>query len=200
MVWWSSGGRPDDGPLRAGQATWTLYLATSNVIHSAQLLRAWGGRVLNGPVQLPGHDMMVIGVDSVGAVIGFYEPARTRRSGRMGPVYWAQLDTWDDPAADAFYAVLFGYQHQNRRRRRRRLHHLVSARTPDVGPVTDAPGLDRSHQNAQWMLHFAVHPGWAPTLPPIGSWRWMVRWTSIPTTPSSGASPGSPIPAEPPSP
>src|SRR2546421_3493609 len=37
------GGRPVAGlatvPVRVGQATWTLYLATTNVLHSAQLLR-----------------------------------------------------------------------------------------------------------------------------------------------------------------
>lgn len=49
---------------------------------------------------------MVIGVDPTGALIGFCEPACPWRLGRIGPgsLYWAQLDTWDVPGADALYA------------------------------------------------------------------------------------------------
>ena len=68
--------------------------------------------MLNGPARVPGRGTMVIGVDAVGAVIGLCQPARPQTLGRVGPgsLYWAQLDTWDGPGADAFYAALFGYQ------------------------------------------------------------------------------------------
>ena len=159
------GGHPVAGlamiPVRAGQPTWTLYLATSDMIHSAQVLRARGGRVVTGPVQVPGRGTMVVGVDPVGAVIGFCQPARSQRLGRVGPgsLCWAQLDTWDGPGADAFYAALFGYQQ----------HQIGDGVDVDyttwsryahtmLGRLQMHLDWAAPDQGAQWMLHFAVDP------------------------------------------
>ena len=148
-------------PVRAGQARWTLYLATLNVVHSAQLLRAWGGRVLNGPAPVPGRGMMVLGVDPTGAVIGFCQPARPWRLGRIGPgsLYWAQLDTWDGPGADAFYAALFGYQ-QHQIGDGFDVDYTVWSRGghPILGRLRMHPDWADRNQDAQWTLHFAVDP------------------------------------------
>jgi uncharacterized protein len=159
------GGRPVAGlatvPVRVGQPTWTLYLATTNVLHSAQLLRACGGRVLKGPAEVPGRGAMLLGMDPVGAVIGFCQPARPWKLGRIEPgsLYWAQLDTWDGPGVDAFYAALFGYQqHQigdgidvNYTTWSRNEHTML-------GRLQMHPGWADADWGAQWMLHFAVNP------------------------------------------
>jgi uncharacterized protein len=159
------GGRPVAGlatvPVRAGQATWTLYLVTSKMGHSVQLLRARGGRVVTGPTRVPGRGTVAIGVDPTGAVIGLCQPARPQKLGRIGPgsLYWAQLDTWDGAGADAFYAALFGYQQ----------HQIgdgvdVDYTTwfrhghPMLGRLRMHPDWAHPNQAAQWMLHFAVDP------------------------------------------
>lgn len=164
MTAWCAG-RPVAGlvtvPVRAGQATWTLYLATTNVVHKVQLLRASGGRVLNGAIPVPRRGMMVLGVDPTGAVIGFCQPTHPWSLSRIGrgSLYWAQLDTWDGPVADAFYAALFGYQQ----------HQIgdgfdvdYTARSRDGHPILGRlrmhPGWADRNQASQWTLHFAVDP------------------------------------------
>lgn len=111
-----SGGRPVAGlaavPTQAGQATWTLYLVSTTVMHTTQVLHALGGRVLRGPAEVPRRGRIIIGLDPTGARIGFCQPARSGMLARTGPgsLYWAQLDTWNGRRSDAFYAQLFGYQ------------------------------------------------------------------------------------------
>jgi uncharacterized protein len=159
------GGRPVASlamvPVQAGQASWTLYLATSNVVHSAQVLRAWGGRVLHGPARVPAHGTMIIGVDPTGAVIGLCQPARPSRLGRVGPgsLYWAQLDAWDGPGADAFYAALFDYQ-QHQIGDGVDVDYTTWSRhgDPMLGRLRMHPDWADPDRGAQWMLHFAVHP------------------------------------------
>jgi predicted enzyme related to lactoylglutathione lyase len=159
------GGRPVAGlatvPTWAGQGSWTLYLATTDVVHSAQLLRAWGGRVLTGPARVSGRGTTVIGVDPVGAVIGLCQPARPWRLGRIGPgsLYWAQLDTWDAPGADAFYAALFGYQ-QHQIGDGREVDYTIWSRDghPLLGRLRMHPAWADPEWTTQWMLHFAVDP------------------------------------------
>ena len=111
------GGRPVAGlsgvAVPAGhRAAWTLYLASANVVRTAQVLDRWGGQVLSGPVDVPGQGRVLIGVDPTGGVIGFWQRARPWMFRRIAPgsLYWAELDTWDGARADAFFAVLFGYQ------------------------------------------------------------------------------------------
>jgi uncharacterized protein len=164
MTAWS-GDRPVAGlamvPVRAGQSAWTLYVATSNVVHSAQMLRARGGRVLTGPSRVPGRGTMVIGVDPTGAVIGLCQPARWQKLGRIGPgsLYWVQLDTWDGPGADAFYAMLFGYQ-QHQIGDGIDVDYTTWTRHghPMLGRLRMHPDWADPDQPAQWILHFAVDP------------------------------------------
>lgn len=159
------GGRPVASlatvPARARQASWTLYLATANLAHSVQMLRAWGGRVLTGPTRVPGRGTIVIAEDAVGAVIGLCHPARWPRLGRAGPgsLYWAQLDTWDGPGADACYAALFGY-HQHQIGDGLDVDYTTWSQYghPLLGRLRMHPDWAHPHQTAQWMLHFAVDP------------------------------------------
>jgi uncharacterized protein len=59
----------------AQPVTWTLYLASADIDHTATVFTQWGGRVLQGPVDVPGQGKVLIGADPTGAVIGFWQPA-----------------------------------------------------------------------------------------------------------------------------
>ena len=159
------GGRPVAGlaavPARADQATWTLYLATPNVIRTAQALCGWGGRVLNGPVEVPGRGRMVVCVDPTGALIGFSQPARRQMLSKIGPgsMYWAQLDTWDGARADAFYADLLGYQ-QYQIGDGSNVDYTIWSRDgqPMLGRLQMTCDWADRDEGAQWILHFVVDP------------------------------------------
>jgi predicted enzyme related to lactoylglutathione lyase len=159
-------GRPVAGlvgvPVRASQPmTWTLYLTSANITHTAQVFGQRGGQVLYGPVNVLGRGSVLIGADPTGGVIGFWQPASRWmfQTTEAGSLLWAELNTWDGPRADEFFADLFGYHQQQ----------IGDGR--DVDYTTWSPGgrtmLGRLQMNtgwaapdtpAHWMLHFAVDP------------------------------------------
>ncbi|MGB9278856.1 MAG: VOC family protein [Pseudonocardiaceae bacterium] len=148
-------------PVEADQpVAWRLYLASANIMHTANVFTQWGGQVLYGPVAAPGQGSVLIGADPTGGVIGFWEPGPpwNFHTTDTGALIWAELNTWDGAQADAFYANLFGYQQ----------HQIGDGREVDYttwsrgGPTM----LARLQINddwapetpAHWMLHFAVDP------------------------------------------
>ncbi len=149
-------------PVQAGQpATWTLYLASANVTHTAEVLAQWGGRMLYGPADVPGQGRVLIGADPTGAVIGFWQPA-TRwmfHTADPGALFWAELNTWEGARADGFFANLFGY-HQQQIGDGTDLDYTTWSRGGQImlgrlqlNEVWAAPDIA-----AHWMLHFAVDP------------------------------------------
>jgi len=160
------GGRPVAGlasvAVPAGQpVTWMLYLASADIMRTAAALTQRGGRVLGGPVDVPGQGRVLIGADPTGGVIGFWQPtARWMfRTADPGSLFWAELNTWDGAGADKFFADLFGY------------HQQQIGDDIDVDYTTWSCGgqtmLGRLQLNedwadadipAHWMLHFAVDP------------------------------------------
>jgi uncharacterized protein len=159
-------GRPVAGlagvAVPAGQpVTWTLYLASANIMHTAAMFARRGGRVLDGPADVPGQGRVLIGADPTGGVIGFWQPtARWMfHTADPGSLFWAELNTWDGARADKFFANLFGYRQQQ------------IGDDIDVDYTTWSCGgqtmLGRFRLNedwadpdipAHWMLYFAVDP------------------------------------------
>jgi predicted enzyme related to lactoylglutathione lyase len=160
------GGRPVAGvagtAAPAGHpATWTLYLASSDIRHTAEMIKRLGGQILYGPAEVAGHGGVLIGADPTGAAIGFFHPGTpwVFHTAEPGSLWWAELNTWNGAVADTFFTNLFGYRIQQ------------------VGDGIDAdhtiwshygyPILGRLQMNAEWadagtaphwVLHFAVHP------------------------------------------
>jgi predicted enzyme related to lactoylglutathione lyase len=142
-------------------AAWTLYLASANIRRTAHVVTQRGGRVLEGPVSAPGPGRALIGMDPTGAVIGFWQPAApwTLRTRDPGSLFWAELNTWDGPRADAFFAEVFGYQQQQ----------IGDGITEDyttwsrggrtmLGRLQMDEDWTARDTGAHWMLYFAVDP------------------------------------------
>lgn len=55
--------------------TWTVYLTSASITHTAAVFTQWGGQVLHGLVDVFGHGRVLIGADPTGGVIGFWQPA-----------------------------------------------------------------------------------------------------------------------------
>lgn len=147
--------------VQAGQpVTWTLYLASANTTHTAELFTQFGGQVLYGPADVPGQGSVLIGADPTGGVIGFWQPAmpRTFYTRDPGSLIWAELNTWDGARADEFFANLFGYHQQQIGDGR-----YVDYTTWSRGGPTMLGRLQLKEDWAagipsHWMLHFAVDP------------------------------------------
>lgn len=141
---------------------WTVYLASADIDYTAQTLTQYGGRVLEGPVHVPGRGRVIIGMDPTGGVIGFWQPTHRWMVHTTGPgsLSWAELNTWDGPAADEFFAKMFGY----------RQRQIGDGRSTDYTIWTRGGRmmLGRLQMNedwaspddvgAHWLPHFAVDP------------------------------------------
>jgi predicted enzyme related to lactoylglutathione lyase len=159
-------GRPVAGlagvPVQAGQpATWTLYLASANITHTAGVFAQLGGHVRYGPADVPGQGTVLIGADPTGAVIGFWQPATpwTFHTTRPGALYWAELNTWNGTRADKFFANLFGY-HQQQVGDGRSVDYAIWSRGEQrmLGRLQMNEKWALSGMAAHWMPHFTVNP------------------------------------------
>ncbi|MDQ3761681.1 MAG: VOC family protein [Actinomycetota bacterium] len=91
--------------------TWTVYLASADIMYTAEVFIQGGGQVLYGPADVPGRGRVLVGADPTDAVIGFWQPTPPWifHTGDPGSLIWAELNTWNGPLADEFFASLFGY-------------------------------------------------------------------------------------------
>jgi uncharacterized protein len=147
-------------PAEEGQpVAWRLYLASANIMHTAEVFIQSGGQVLYGPVNVPGQGQVFIGADPTGGVIGILQPAPLWRFHTTDPgtLIWAELNTWNGAQADEFYANLFGYQQ----------HQIGDGHQVDYtswsrgGPTILARfqmNKDSPEIPTHWMPHFAVDP------------------------------------------
>lgn len=146
---------PDAPPA---PAAWSVYLWTGDADATTKLIEQGGGTVVVPPMEIPGQGRMAFASDPTGAAFGLWEPATHRGSelaNEHGAMCWAEVNTRDGAAADAFYAGLFGYRQQQ----------VGDGVTFDytVWDVGGEPVVGRLAMTAEWgdlaphwMIYFAV--------------------------------------------
>jgi predicted enzyme related to lactoylglutathione lyase len=95
----------------SGHPAWTTYLKTSDAATTAQRVEPAGGTLLTGPIEIPNSGRMLLAVDPGGAAFGAWEPGTMTGAqlyGEPGAIAWADVNTRDKIAVDAFYHSLFG--------------------------------------------------------------------------------------------
>jgi uncharacterized protein len=91
---------------------WSVYLWTTDADAAAGRIQQLGGKVLLGPMAVGTNGRMVFASDPGEAAFGLWEPGQHRGSqllGEPGALNWAEVNTRDAAATDAFYQGLFGY-------------------------------------------------------------------------------------------
>ncbi|NIR74645.1 MAG: VOC family protein [Gemmatimonadetes bacterium] len=64
--------RPDEMP---GQPGWLLYIMVDDVNESVEEVKKLGGQILNGPMEVPGGDLIAQCVDPQGAAFAIHSTA-----------------------------------------------------------------------------------------------------------------------------
>lgn len=140
--------------------TWTLYLNSANVAHTAMVIEELGGQVRHEPKEIVGWGSMLIGMDPTGGEIGFWQPATPWIFHTVDPgsLVWAELNTRDGLRADEFFVKLFGY-------RQRQIGDGIEIDYTawSLGDYTLLGRLTMTKEwpsdaQAHWMLYFAVDP------------------------------------------
>jgi predicted enzyme related to lactoylglutathione lyase len=94
---------------------WSVYLASSDVDATATRTSQGGGKIVMGPMDIPGSGRMMVGFDPTGAAFGVWQGdghLGAQQVGDPGTPAWAELHTRNGEAADAFYRGLFDYQQE----------------------------------------------------------------------------------------
>jgi len=94
---------------------WTVYLKAANAAKTAAKVEQAGGTIVMPPMEVPGQGHMFLGADPTGAMFGVWQPTNMTGSslwGENGALCWAEVNTRDGKAADAFYTKVFALKKQ----------------------------------------------------------------------------------------
>jgi predicted enzyme related to lactoylglutathione lyase len=96
-------------------AAWTVYFAVNDASATAESIKARGGQVMVGPMDVMGEGRMAIAADPTGAVFGIWQPQRHKGAGVVnepGSMAWTEVATRDAARARDFYAAVFALEPQ----------------------------------------------------------------------------------------
>ncbi len=89
---------------------WTVYLKSTDVAGTAQMVEKAGGTVAMPPMEVPTQGHMMLATDPTGATFGVWQPGGHNGAqlfNEDGAMIWAELHTRGGAAADAFYEQVF---------------------------------------------------------------------------------------------
>ncbi|MFI9327836.1 VOC family protein [Kitasatospora sp. NPDC052868] len=99
-------------PGQEAQSAWCLYLSSPDAAATADRIRANGGEVLMGPMQVGDFGTMVIGKDPAGVAFGVWQAGNHEgfeKQGAPGAYTWAEVLTREPGKADAFFPAVFPF-------------------------------------------------------------------------------------------
>lgn len=102
----------DEMTRRGVPPHWLAYVAVDDVDVTGKKATELGGKVLTGPIDLPGSGRLVVIEDPTGGVVAAWqgENVKGAPSGlKHGSRGWVELATKDTEAAGKFYQELFGW-------------------------------------------------------------------------------------------
>jgi predicted enzyme related to lactoylglutathione lyase len=92
---------------------WNTYLNTADADSAAERIQRAGGGLLTATTETPDGSRMLLASDPGGAAFGVREPRSTVGSslyGEPGAITWAEVNTREPAAVDAFYREVFGVE------------------------------------------------------------------------------------------
>lgn len=92
-------------------SAWTVYFGSDDVDASAARIKALGGGVMMGPMDVMQEGRMLVATDPTGAVFGLWQAGRHHGASRVdevGAMAWREVNTRDLKGAREFYVGLFG--------------------------------------------------------------------------------------------
>jgi len=109
------GGLFERTPEMAAQGVppnWMGYISVEDIDQAAARVRELGGKVVMGPMEVPGQGKMATIADPTGAVVALWQSLSEDGSagfGEPGFLCWSELVTRDTEVAERFYTGLFGW-------------------------------------------------------------------------------------------
>lgn len=102
--------RPKDAPY---PVAWSMYFKSDDINASVAAVKANGGQVTMGPMDVMGEGHMAVCADPTGAHFGFWQSGRHKGAevaDEHGAMTWAEVCTREGVKAKDFYAKVLGSQ------------------------------------------------------------------------------------------
>ncbi|WP_437567741.1 VOC family protein [Sorangium sp. So ce542] len=139
-------------------SAWSVYFDGDDADRIAESIRANGGQIMTGPMDVMDFGRTLVAADPTGAVFGVWEPRKHTGAQVVeepGAVLWHQVDTRDNKKAADFYCRVFGLE--------ARKHEVpgIDYMTLLKGPKAAGGVLQMNEQwpadlPPHWMVYFAV--------------------------------------------
>jgi len=145
------------GPADVPSA-WTTYLATDDAEAAAEKIKAAGGQVVLGPMDVMEEGRMAIALDTTGAAFGLWQGGKTTGIGlanETGSLTWNEHVSWDFDAGKAFYRAVFGYDYQDVSGDDFR-YAMLMIEGREVGGIGQYMAGTPAETPAAWSAYFAV--------------------------------------------
>jgi predicted enzyme related to lactoylglutathione lyase len=118
---WTAGGStlgglmrlPEEARRMGAPPNWMAYITTPDVDATARQATGLGGKIVNGPMDLPDIGRFAVIQDPQGAVVAAYRSSGwspTHAGDKVGEFSWHELATTNYKAALEFYRALFGWE------------------------------------------------------------------------------------------
>lgn len=94
-------------------STWNVYFSVENADATAEKIKANGGNVVMGPMDVMDEGRLAFCVDPTGAHFGIWQPRNHKgmqKEGEPGSRAWQEVNTRDAAKARAFYGQVLGLE------------------------------------------------------------------------------------------
>ncbi len=147
---------PQMGP--PGPSAWTTYLAAGDADQTATKIKAAGGQVVMGPMDVMNLGRMAIATDPGGAMFGLWQAGAhtgVQRANEPGSLSWNENLSRDFEDNKSFYHAVFGYDFGDIGDAGFRYATLKIGGT-EVGGIGELDSSSPAGVPAHWSVYFAV--------------------------------------------
>ncbi len=146
--------------MQEGQPpAWMTYVSVTDAEEIADEVRAAGGNVMVGPMDVLEIGRMAVFADPTGAVFGIWQPRAFVGAGLVnepGAFTWNELNTRDPDAAKAFYTAVFGWEVTEHDMGEMGSYVEWKQGEDSIGGMMDMRGRVPDEVPAHWLTYFAV--------------------------------------------
>jgi len=137
---------------------WTTFLASDDVDATADKIKAAGGQVLAGPMDVMEEGRMAVAMDPAGAAFALWQGAHTtglQVANEPGALTWNEQMSRDFDGSKAFYQAVFGYGYQDMSGEGFK-YATPTVGDHEVGGIGEYPEGTPAEIPAAWATYFAV--------------------------------------------
>jgi predicted enzyme related to lactoylglutathione lyase len=142
---------------------WTTYIAVTSADETVAKVKAAGGEVFMGPMEIPGSGHMAIFRDPSGAYLALWQAGEHKGSQVMqepGSFAWTELLTRDLPKAKQFLHDVFGWDTESMPlgpdAPEGAAYTIWQLNGEQIGGAMDMPSMVPAEVPAYWQVYFGV--------------------------------------------